>query len=166
MTTLYQLADEYKFLCDYVGDPECSDEDFGKALAQLRDELEGKAENIGKLILSMQTSIGAISTEENRLASRRRVLENKIAHLKGYLLQELTAAGIDKVERDVVTVSLRKAPPSCVVINQDEIPYEFRRTIPETWEPDKKAIIEQFKQTGLIVPGIQIVADKKTLQVR
>ena len=165
MTALYELADQYKFL-DSLLEDEADAESFATALSSLRDEFGNKVSNIGKFVLSLSSDIGAIRTEESRLAQRRKTLEGKIDWLKEYLHKEMTFAGIDKVQQDVVTVSLRLAPPSCIVVDLDEIPSEYRRVIPEHWEPDKVAIIYRFKKTGEIVPGVEIVADKKTVQVR
>ena len=166
MATLYELADQYQHLTDGIGDPELPEEECRGLLAELQGKIEDKVESIGKLILSLQTSTEVIKAEVDRLSSRRRVLDTNIGWLKGYLLQQMTDSGIDKVERPVVTVSLRKAPPSCVVVNLEEIPAELLRIIPEQREADKKAIIDHFKETGEIIPGVEIIHDKRTVQIR
>jgi len=155
------MTDQYKILQD------ADEEGFEIALRQLRDAIENKAENIGKLWLSLQSNAAAIKAEEKRLMDRRQALENKAERLRVYLQQELELAGIEKVKRDTVTIYLRLNPPSVNVVNEEAIPWEFRRVIPETWEPNKKKIIEFWRQTaGNISPGVEIVSDKKSLVIR
>jgi len=160
METLYNLVGQYSVLLDI------EEEGFEQALNELKGQIEDKVENIGKLVLSLKASQEVISEETERLNQRREALKKRQDWLKDYLLREMTAAQIKKVQRDVVTVSLRKAPPSCVVNDLNQIPEICKRFIPATWEPDKKMIIERWKATGEIVPGVAIIADKKTVQVR
>ena len=150
MTHLYELSDQIKFLQE---DTELGEEEFQKALGEIQGQFQDKVENIGKLFLSFQADVTAIKSEEERLQSRRQSIEHKADWLKGYLLQEMTAVGIEKVRRDVLTVSLRTNPPSVNVLDQEAIPIEFRRIIPETWQPNKPSILSHFKSTGEIVAG-------------
>jgi RNA recognition motif-containing protein len=75
-------------------------------------------------------------------------------------------SGIDKITGQLMTLSLRKAPPSVLILNQDEIPNEYFRIIPETKEVNKSSILEHFKSSGEIIKGIDIVTDKKTLMIK
>ena len=169
---LYELTDQYQRLIYGIDQPEITStpEDYqtflGETIALIKDQITDKIENLGKVILTLRASIDCIESERNRLEERQGILERKVDWLKDYLFREMTAAGIEKVQRPVVTVSLRKSPPSCEVVDIDQIPQTFRRVIPERWEPDKKAIIEQFKASGEIVAGVTIVVDKKTVQIR
>jgi len=136
------------------------------ALAEVKEKIDDKVENIGKFVLSLSADTDAIKVEEERLASRRKAIDNRISWLKNYLLQEMTVANVDKVKRDVLTVSIRVNPPSVNVITLDDIPTQYRRIIPETWQPDKKTIIDHFKDTGEIVPGVEVVTDKKSIVIK
>ena len=78
----------------------------------------------------------------------------------------MTTCNIQKVKRDVVTVSVQKNPPSVEVGELDLIPAEFRRVIPEHWEPDKKEILEHFNKTGEIVPGVDVILNRKHVSIR
>ena len=157
---LYELADQYKALQN------ANEEGFEVALDQLKDAIEDKAENIGKLWLSLQSNVEAIKSEEKRLADRREALENKAERLRDYLKRELELAGIDKVKRDTVTVSLRSNPPSVNILSEDAIPKEFWRIIPARGEWAKKDIISHWKITGNPVPGVEIVTNKKSVVIR
>ena len=163
---LYEIADQFRFLSRLLDDAELPKEEVDSALGEIKGQLEEKVENIGKFYLSLQATIAAINTEEDRLLDRRKALENKATWLKDYLLQEMTVAEVDKVKRELVTVSVRVSPPSVNVVKEDDIPQEYRVIIPETWHADKKAISDHFKGTGEIIPGVEIITDRKSIQIR
>lgn len=163
---LYQLTDQYRFLELAIEGGEGEEDELKAKLEEVKEHIEDKVENVGKFVLSLEAGITAIKSEEERLSSRRRVIESRIDWLKNYLLQEMTLADLEKVKRDVLTVLVRLNPPSVNVLDPESIPQQFRRVIPETWQPDKKTIIDHFKDTGEIVPGIEVITDKKSVQIR
>ena len=63
----------------------------------------------------------------------------------------------------MLTVSLAKAPPSCEVASLDDVPDEFRRIRVEV---DRAGILEHFRNTGEIVPGVAIVTERCYLSIR
>lgn len=73
---------------------------------------------------------------------------------------------ITKVKRDTITISILDNPPSVEVIDIDETPGEYIRIIPEVREADKKTIIEHFKETGEIIPGTDMILNKKHILIR
>ena len=83
-----------------------------------------------------------------------------------YLLAEMTKTNIDKVKEDVISVSVQNSPPSCEVIELDQIPEQYIRVIPEQHEADKRLIIDHFKDTGEIIPGVDLIRDKKHVVIR
>jgi len=163
---LYEVAEEYRVLAEAIENEDSSAEDFAKALGELETEFEGKVESIGKFVLSLRATTNAISLEVLRLLQRQKTLEHKEEWLKAYLHQEMTHAEISKVERGVVTVLLRKSPPSCAILNETLIPEAYQRIIPETRLADKKLITDHWKDTGETVPGAEIVSDKTFIQVK
>ena len=166
MKHLYELTGEYRFL---ESDLEEEGDAFGvleNALKEVKDNIEEKSENIAKFILSLNAEVDTIKAEETRLLTRRKSIENRTMWLKDYLLRELEAVNIDKIKRELITISVRDNPPSVKVIDEELIPKEYRRIIPETWEVEKRAIIDQFKSTGEIVDGVEIITDRKSLQIK
>ena len=157
MTTLYELTGQYLQL---------NEESDMAQLNELKDTIENKVENIGKLILSLKSESEDIDEEIARLVMRRNARDNQMTSLKQYLLQEMTLMNIDKIKRTLFTVSVRINPPSVNVLNKEDVPVHFRRIIPETWEVDKRTIIENFKANGEIPNGCEVIYDKKSLQIR
>jgi hypothetical protein len=168
MTKLYQLTEQYKGIegmldreIEYI-----SQDEINQTLASIKVDIEEKVVNIAKLVLELKSDAEGIKAEEERLAKRRSGCVSKIEWLKNYLLIEMLSVNVLKVKRDVVSVSVQNNPPSAELISIEQVPEQFIRVIPERKEPDKKAIIEHFKETGEIVPGINIVLDKKFVSIR
>ena len=163
---LYELSDDYKSLAKALESDETLKDDIAPLLADIKGKFDDKAVSIAKLALSINADIETVKAEITRLSKRNTALESKAAWLKEYLFNEMTTANIDKIDGDVLTVSLRKNPASVNILNAAQIPDNFWRVIPEVREPDKKAILTQFKNTGEIVDGVEIVNDKKHLEIK
>ena len=169
---LYELTGQYHFLRDGLTflDSEGNEqpethEQYEARLSQLTDEINVKVENIGKLYQEMVAEATALKQEEQRLAKRRGPIEQRAEWLKDYVLRELTAAGIESAGL-LVKVNIKTNPPSVKIINREEIPQEWRRVIPESWEPDKKGVLDHFKATGEIIPGVEIIMDSKRVEIK
>jgi len=72
----------------------------------------------------------------------------------------------ERIEGEVLTISLRKNPASVSIIDQDAIIEEFRTNIPASWQPNKTLILNHFNNTGEIIAGVDIIRDKKTLTIK
>lgn len=168
MTKLYALTDRYKTIenmldreIEYI-----SQDEIRETLANIKDDIEEKVCSIGKLVLELRNDIESVKTEEDRLAKRRAGFTSKMEWLKNYLLVEMQSANTLKVKKDVVSVSVQNNPPSAELIDIEQVPEQYIRIIPEKREPDKKTIIEHFKETGELVPGVNIITDKKFVSIR
>lgn len=168
MAKLYKLTESYKTIegmldqdIEYI-----TQDEITQTLATIKDEFEEKVSSIGKLVVELRSDIEAVKVEEDRLARRRSGFTSKMEWLKSYLLVEMQSANILKVKRDVISVSIQNNPPSAELIDIDQVPEQYVRIIPERIEPDKKSIIEHFKETGEIVPGIDIITNRKFVSIR
>jgi hypothetical protein len=166
MTHLYELSEQYRNLIANTDTEDLTEQSVKNKLQGITEQLNNKAENIGKLVMEINAESEVIQKEIERLANRKRVAENKAEWLKSYVLTEMLSSGIEKIEGQVLTLSLRKSPPSVTVLDQTLIPEQYFRIIPENKEVNKKAILENFKTTGEILNGTSIVTDKKTLMIR
>lgn len=163
---LYELSMEYQRALDLI---EATEDDLTEEQWDILTALEGafntKIENVAKFIKSLQADVDAIKAERQRLASRERSLGRKVDWLKGYLKHAMESAGKDKVKGELLTVSLRKAPVSCVVEDAERVPAEFREEVTEI-KVDRNGIIRHFKQTGEILAGVEMVTDRRTVWIR
>ncbi|KIO62097.1 hypothetical protein B4065_3317 [Caldibacillus thermoamylovorans] len=151
MTKLYELTESYMKLIDLS--EQLDPETFKDTLDAIQDSLEDKVENTAKVVKSLESDVTAIKEEEKRLKERRRVLETKIDSIKNYLKEQLELAGIDKVKRPLITVSIQNNPPSVKVTDEKLIPSSFM--IAKAPELDKKAVLKKLKD-GEEVPGVEL----------
>jgi hypothetical protein len=150
---LYTLTDNYRKVLELLENDQ--DESLKDTLEAITDAIDAKAEGIAKIIRTMDAEAEAIKTEEQRLAQRRKAIENRRNGLKEYLETQLTLSGIDKVKTATFTVALQANPPSVNVLDDTLIPQSFKVHVPEVWNVDKKSILQALKD-GQEVPGVEI----------
>ncbi len=160
---LYELAQDYNTILDTE---DLSDEQIVEHLDNIKAQFNEKVVNTGKVILTLKAEVKAVKSEIDRLAARQKSLEHKAEWLESYLLDNMIDAKQNKVEGDVLSISIRPNPPSVKIINLAEIPNSFCIHIPEGWQPDKKLIADHFKRTGEVVAGVEIVTDKKSVVIK
>lgn len=148
---LFELTADYNQVLLLADD--LDQETFQDTLEAIEGAIEDKAENMAKLIRCIEVDINALKEEEKRLADRRKALENKVSGIKEYLQQQLEFAGIDKVKRPTLTISIQANPPSVFVKDESLIPSHYM--IPVAPKLDKKSIL-QFLKEGGDVPGCEI----------
>lgn len=152
MAKLYELTGEYAELQDRA---ECG-EDVSAALAALDGKLEAKAESIAAVLRNLSADQEALRAEEKRLAARRKAKENAEESLREYVRSQMVAAGITRIKCAAFSFALQNYE-HVRVDDVDALPAEFRRTVPEAVEPDKKAILAAWKRDGEVVPGATVV---------
>lgn len=157
---LYELTQKYNELWEYVMDEETDLELLEEALRQVEDCMSDKAENIAKIIKSLDADIETIKAEEKRLQDKRKSLENKKESLKQYLEMQFKEAGIDKVKTPIFTIAIQNNPPSVNVIDESLIPEKY--FIQQAPVLDKKLLLSELKN-GVIINGAEI---KQTKSIR
>lgn len=149
--TLYHIATEVK---EILHAEEWTDETEA-ALASLEMSLETKADACAAYIANIDGFIAAAKAEEERIAARRKVAENRAEQIKDYLFRCLKACERTKIEAGTRTISIAKNPPSVVVDEESVIPARFFTIIPETMKLDRKAVGAALK-AGEDVPGCHL----------
>jgi hypothetical protein len=155
---LYELSQNYIQLLELVDS--LDEETFKDTLSSLEEAIEDKVENVAKLVRCLDVDIEAIKSEEKRLADKRKALENKVTSVKSYVQHEMEVAGLNKVKRPTVTVSIQANPPSVDVMDESLIPSIYM--VPQPSKIDKRAILTALKE-GEFIPGASI---KQTVGVR
>ena len=148
---LYELTSQYKQLQDMADDLDPMT--LKDTLEAIEESIEDKAENTAKLIRSWEAEANAIKEEEKRLANRGKALENNIKYTKERLFEQLRIAGIEKVKRPTITVSIANNPHSVEILDSTLIPSDF--IIQKDPEIDKKGLIEAIKR-GEEIPGAML----------
>ncbi len=152
MAKLYELADSYAQLLDMIDNEEVSFEDIRDTLESIEDVAEEKFENIAKLIKLTEGDIDLFKSEENRIASRRKTMENKVKSLKSYLVESLDRMQKKSVEAGTFKIRKQKNPDTIYISEGATIPEEY--LIPQEALVNNKALKEAVLKEGKEIEGV------------
>ena len=124
-----------------------------ESLDALAIMFEAKAIGCACVVKNLNAQVSAIESEIQRLQSLKATRQNNVDRLKAYVMSNMKAAGISKVENCVHQIRIQKSPLSITVIDTDAVPVEFKTEVIEV-KVDRKAIADQIKETGEIPDGI------------
>ena len=161
---LYELSQNFRNLqqvLENAGEDENLKELVINSMKELECDLSTKVENIVRLIKNLQAEVEALKAEEKRLAKERKIRENKIENLQGYLFDTINGLEKREVEGGIFTVSIKKNPPKAIVEDLNAIPKQF---IVNTPSVDKKMIKEALKN-GEKIEGAKLVQEE-SLKIR
>jgi hypothetical protein len=163
---LTELEAELDNIVDVTDGQSVIKDEIYSRLDQFGVQFEFKAGQIGKMVLNYESDMAQLKAEEDRLAARRKVISNRVDHLKKYLLGCMKELGIKTVNYETVRVMIQDNPYSVGEVSLPDLPAEFVRIIPELKEPDKKKILEHFKETGEIPDGVSEISRSQRLIIK
>lgn len=154
--TLYTLALDFRAAAEMLADLDMPPEAVADTLESLGGDLEVKAQNVALFARNLEATAAAIKQAEGDMAKRRKAIENRVAHLKDYLLAGMLVAGVKKIEGPYLRLGVRDNPEAVEVFDAAQIPAEFmRQPEPPPAAPDKTAIKTAIK-AGAEVPGCKL----------
>ena len=159
--SLYQLTEEFSSLRDAVEwtDPETGEVLEGDALlpilAALKGDIAQKAGGVLCVAAEFKHRAAAFKAEEDRLAKRRKVLENAAERLKAYVRDSMEAMQLKKLEANTFKVVLVAGRETVAMDpeRREDVPEQLRTY---EWKPLTKEATEQFKETGTLPPGFTV----------
>lgn len=161
---LYELTQQYSKALTVLSDTDLPPEVVQDTLEGLQGEIQEKGKNVAAYFQNLEADVEAMKAAEQRIAQRRKAIENRVRQMKDYLLRNMEESGITEISCPEFTVKLGKNPASVEVDDINLLPERFvARKVVES--PDKKAIKEMI-QSGSEVPGARLITDKKRLIVR
>ena len=160
--SLYKITNAFPALME---NEEITEEDKNKIKAELTMLLQQKSQNIIGYTKNIELTIEAMKEEEARMSNNRKVLENKLTRFKQYVKECMENNGITKIETGLGTLSIAKSPASVEIVNEEAIPSEFKQEI-VTVKVDKTKIKNNFKETGEIPDGVNIITTNTSLRIK
>ena len=127
--------------------------------------LQQKSQNIIGYTKNIELTINAMKEEEKRISDNRKALENKMARFKDYVKECMERNGVTKIETELGTLSIAKSPTSVEIVNEEEVPSEFKQEV-VTVKIDKTKIKNNFKETGEIPNGVNIITTNTNLRIK
>jgi Siphovirus Gp157 len=149
---LYELTQNYLNLLELLENPDIPKEMIKSALKEVEGNFEDKADNITKLIRSLEADIKGYKNEEDRLSTRRKTLENKVKSLKEYLQGSMKALGKEEVKAKLFTLKIQTNQPSLIIDDIDKLPKAYKKTVEES---DNKKIKEDLLNK-VKIPGARL----------
>lgn len=162
LISLYQITSAFPALME---NEEITEENKEKIQEELTLLLQKKSTNIIGYVRNLELTIEAMKNEEKRISTNRKNLENRLENFKTYVKNCMDFNDISKVETNIGTLNICKSPNSVTILNEDEIPDEFK-IIETTVKIDKNKILDNFKSTGEIPEGININTENTYLKIK
>lgn len=153
---LYQMVDEYRDALAHLADMDLDDQTMEDTLEGLQGELMVKGQNVAAFALNLEAEAQAMKEAEQRIAKRRRALENKSKHLRDYLRINMERSGITEISANDKSfrVKLMKGRPTCVIDDEKALPPDYVEEV-KTTRVDKRLITQAIKD-GYEVPGAHL----------
>lgn len=153
---LYELTSSRLALQSKLQDMNFDEQTIQDTLEGESTELQAKIEDYGFVIRNMEAFSDAIKAEEKRLSDRRKAQEAKVERIKAWLLENMQACNIQKIECPAFTIAVRTNPPKVVIDHEGDIPEQFMVTPePPPAAPDKELIATAIK-SGQDVAGCHL----------
>ena len=160
--SLYEITNAFPALME---NDEMSVEDKTKVEEELTILLQQKSQNIIGYARNTELMINAMKEEEKRLTNRRKLLENRLIKFKEYVKECMDKNGITKIDTELGSLTIAKNPASVEIVNEDEIPSEYKTEV-VTIKIDKTKIKNNFKETGEIPSGVNILTNNTSLRIK
>lgn len=160
--SLYDISNGFVAL---MNQEEITEEDKTRLEEELTQLMIGKSQNIVSYDRMLDTTINAAKAEEERIKKYRKNLEAKRENFHEYIQMCLIKMDKKQVDTAIGTIKLKKCPTSVEVTHEDLVPKEFMRE-KTVVEVDKKKIIDNFKETGEIPVGTNIIINKMKVEIK
>ena len=152
---LYELTGEYIQLMQMLEDASAEDEaEIMAAMEAVTDDIEDKADAYARIMKNLLADVDALDVEEKRLKARRTALENRVDRLKTAIQNAMELTGTKKLKTSIGNWSIQKNPLSVSAVDVEKVPARF--LIEQPPKVDRRAILEEFKQTGELFDGVTI----------
>ena len=154
---LYELTEMYLNLKDM----DIEEGDLNSALENIDDEIETKADNIAKVLRDFDGDIEALKSEEERLAKKRKAIENRQKQLKEYLQNAMLVLDKRKFKTDLFSFNIQKNAPSLKILDESKIPEDYYKIEKKLNKNDLKEAVKN----GLFEDAAELV-QTESLRIR
>lgn len=142
-------------------DMDIEEGDLNAALENIDDEIETKADNIAKVLRDFDGDIEALKSEEERLAKKRKAIENRQKQLKEYLQNAMLVLDKRKFKTDLFSFNIQKNAPSLKILDESKIPEDYYKIEKKLNKNDLKEAVK----SGLFTDAAELV-QTESLRIR
>ena len=164
MNSLYVITNNFMDLMDKAEQGQLTEEEYNKLGEEIALELQQKSTNIIGYYQNENALLEAIDTQIKRLQDFKKAKKNHLENYKKYVKENMERLEVTKIETELGTLSIAKSPISVEIVNEDEIPDEYKEEV-ITHKIDKKKIADSYKK-GNIVAGVIIHDNNTNLRIK
>ena len=176
-TTLWQVSREIELALKELAHLE-DDETYEEVRVRVQERLERlsitietKWDNCARMIKNTDAETALLESRLEVRENECKILKTRIrgqkrlgAWLREYVKVNMGRLGFKKLETPSgIKLTIRKNAVSCEVTHQELVPEEYIRV---RREPNKKALVDNFKETGEVFQGVIFHTDKTSLLVK
>lgn len=151
MPSLYELTQSVMELQELLEAGDIDEQVYADSIESMC--IDGKLENICKMMKNLEAKANAYKAEIDRMTARKRALENGAKRLKDSVFTYMMTAEANKIEAGLFTLSLGSTK-SVNVTDVDRLPREF--VIPQDPKIDKNGLAKAIKN-GEAIEGAELV---------
>jgi len=169
MSNLYEISTHVRELEKLAGRELTTEqqEQFDMIKTTLLGQLSEKASSIVHVINKNDNDVNGIKEEIKRLKDLQNSLEKKSQSLKDFLVFGLENSGLNEIDTPTMKIKLGKLPDLLTITDIDDVKEEFMREPPKReLKPNKKALLDEYKKTGVVPAGCKIETDRKKINVK
>lgn len=159
--TLYEMAAEFRQTAELLADMDLDPQTITDTLEAAAFPIEQKCAQVAAFIRNMEATAEQIKQAEKQMAERRKAMENRAEHIRDYLLHNMQACGMTKIEHPLFKIAIKQNPESVVIEDERQIPVDYMR-FPELPPPvPDKALMKQAMKDGYTIPGAKLVRTQR-----
>ena len=126
--SLYEITGRLAYLREMIESEAISEEDAADTMEAILQEQEDGYENAVKWIRDIEADIEAVKAEAEKLAEKKKALENRKERVRDYILRSMQASGQKKVKAGIFSISWKNPPIKYVPsVDIEQMPPELLR---------------------------------------
>lgn len=164
--TLYAIEEELQTWIDTL-DLAQTEEDRAVIAQNVHDYLElakDKRDRFCQFLAHLEHTAFALKVEEDKLSHRRRRMMALQETLEQYAVNTIEALGLKKLEGEIHEMRLVKNPDSVVIIDESQVPEEYKEQKPAPPPQIRKDWIKDAIKSGKEVPGADLQFGRNRLK--
>lgn len=164
MASIYELTDDIVFINQMMEEGEVDPEALKGALEVSKEELKIKLEHYCQFIKNLESDIDGLKMEEQRLALKRKHLEDTKERMKSAIDWSLDQVGEKKLECGTFKVS-KQANPASVKLDCELSLIPEKYLIPQEPKIDKKLLKEDI-DGGVDLSGVAHLERTESIRIK
>lgn len=158
---LHELTGQY---LELANNDELDPQAIADTLESIGGSIQEKAVSLASWALDIEGDIEKIDNAIDRLNARKKQVVARKESLKDYLLRNMEATGITKIQCPLFTVTLVAGRESVAISDEHALPDEFLN-VKTVITPDKIAIAKAIKE-GQIIAGASLQRGQSSIRIK